>query len=141
MRLLRVVQSLRSEGMAKTDRLAEILESVDDAREVADLLVALKLATVSGETVCAKDSLRKPLGPTELTAVEEYVIGQAEAQDLRRLVGELMAGAQEGDASPKQHASKKTEVTEEVVRRYAKSFLDVSDITGKQKASEKGKVQ
>lgn len=115
----------------REQEVLEVCGSHSAAEEVMGLLVGLKFAERGrGVLIAASPADSRPTHH-QLETLEEYVFGEAEARDFRRLRALLGAGGH-NLAEPPEGIAKRKGPDEETVKRYAKSFLDVADIAQKQ---------
>lgn len=132
-RLLALIETLRRDRSAME---LELLHGGAEAEADLKFLVKLGLAEKAKGVVYATEAVDQPLTEKQLEEVEDHVLGQAEARDFRRLMG-LSGGLRKapvGDEEPPRLKGP----DEDTVKKYAKSFLDVSEIAMRQRGSKAG---
>jgi hypothetical protein len=136
-RLLKAIEDLRAEGRVGDGRVIEMCGGSQEAKELIRLLEAIRFADHDGGVLVATELVHSAPTLEQREKMEGFVLG-GEASDYRRLMSALAAPVDcpppAGHENPPE--LKKKEVDPETVKRFAKSFLDVSDISSRQKVSK-----
>ncbi len=132
-RLLALIETLRRDRSAME---LELLHGGAEVEEDLKLLVRLGLAGKAKGVVYATEAVDQPLTEKQLAEVEDHVLGQEEARDFRRLMG--LSGGLRKEAVAGEEPPKLNGPDEATVKKYAKSFLDVSEIAMRQRGSKAG---
>jgi len=136
-RLLTVLELLKEKRRVGENEVLAVTDDVQAAKDVMRLLETLRFAERGGGNLVATPLIDLEVTPQRMMAMEEYIFGREEANEYRMLLA--FFGFQvshrtettplvEGVEKPK-----KAETSDpEVVKRFAKAFIDVSDIQTKQ---------
>jgi len=133
-RLFSLIEALRRD---RSVRELELLYGGAEAEEDLKFIVRLGLAQKAKGVVYATEAVDAPLTEKQLEEVEDHVLGQAEARDFRRLMG-LTGGLRTAVVKESGQVAQRKAPDEETVKRYAKSFLDVSEIAMRQRGGKAG---
>jgi hypothetical protein len=143
-RLLSIIEKLRKSGNLTERELLEASGGAADAEEAARLIVSVGYAGREGGGLSATPTVNANLTGKQISAVEDYILGPEEARDFRRLTSALGQGHAEEQPTEEEladivgQARKKHDPAPEVVKKYAKDYLDVSDIAARQLAQKRG---
>ena len=136
---LRVIEALKSEGRIANGALMAACGGQEEAKELIRLLSTLRLAEHSGGLLSASALLNVKPSPEQVSRVEDYLLGAEEAGTLRRIRSVMDSEPIGADEDGPLLDSCRRVVDNETVKRYAKDFLDVSDIASKQRKDKVGK--
>ncbi|MFH1054479.1 MAG: hypothetical protein V1744_00125 [Candidatus Altiarchaeota archaeon] len=141
-KVLAVVEALRAEREIGLSRLEELVG--DSKGEVANLMERLSYAKLVNDSLVATPHIDGKATPEEVALVGEYLLGSSEAPSYRRLMDSLLPNCPTppfggAEQFPPQNENKiKVEVDPEVVKKYAKEYLDVKEIADRQKLQKGG---
>lgn len=127
---LRVLEALRVEGRISDGGVIDAAGAAE-AKEMIRLMEAIKFAEHGSGFLKATETAASKPSRDQVALIEDYLFGSKEASDFRRLIVALTGSGGEHVSDGGQ--PKKDVVDPETVKRYAKEFLDVSDISSRQR--------
>jgi hypothetical protein len=132
---LAVLEALRAHGRIGSGGVIEASGDSSQAKELIRLMTEIRFAEFDGGILKATALANSKPTPEQLSKIEDYLLGKDEASDFRILLSALSRpeGHHEDGGDPMCQNERKVDVDPETVRRYAKDFLDVSDIASKQR--------
>jgi hypothetical protein len=133
-KLLTILEALRRDGGLTSAELTQKIGSAGEVSGLVNLLTKANLAHYENEILYASDSLGGVVGLEKLGYIEEYVFGEAEVRDFRRLMDFLTKVSRRSDGvgvkdSPHVKGKEKEEVNPEVLKRYVKEYIGVESTT------------
>ncbi|MFH0861614.1 MAG: hypothetical protein V1875_01155 [Candidatus Altiarchaeota archaeon] len=135
---LHVLEALRVDGQASVGALMAATGNPADAKELIRLLADICFAEHRDGLLKATPSVNSKPGKEQFSKIEDYLFGHDEAANFRKIVSTLQSehASPEHAAASAGHEAAKKEVDAETVKKYAKDFLDVSDIASKQRTQK-----
>jgi hypothetical protein len=133
-RFMEAVGILRQRRELSDVQALTLCGSAPDAEELLRLLALIGFLERAGPSSAAGKLADDRLSSGQLSAVESYVMGSDEAADWVKLIDSMGPSSEPHSPEP---AGRGAVVDPEVAARYAKGFIDVSDIASRQKVGKR----
>jgi hypothetical protein len=123
--LFSVLMKLRGDGKVTSAELTELTSKDEDVGKLTDLLTDLGFVKKSGDKLVATYFVHMKPDIECVQRICEYVIGDGESGDFRRLMEYVKLG-DIGVVDENAAEKKKDEVDPAVLKRYVKDYIEVA---------------
>ncbi len=143
--MLLLLERLASDHQIHKNKMTELIGASSESASAVDFLIESGFAKDAGDRLMPADRLKDGISAQDIEKIQDFVLGADFAGDFRRLMNYLSSNSAKPAAIPQLEDGdlgvlhlKKKQPSPEVLKKYVKSFIDVSDIVERQKPKKGG---